>query len=63
MFAQNAFFFKNILTTGKNELIVKALVEEQILFQWEYRPKYPKRAKFHTEGWNDRMIVSIFVNC
>ena len=49
-----------MLTTHKKGIIVKTLVEEQIYYQWEFHPKYPKRAKFNNEGWNDRMIVVIF---
>jgi hypothetical protein len=41
---------KNLLTAEKNAIIVKVLVEEQILFHWEYRPKYPKRANFIQKG-------------
>lgn len=63
---KNKKSFKTVLTNLKKGYKMSLLVEEQILYRsidGDFRPKYPKRAEFHIERRNDRMIVAIFNMC
>ena len=50
-----------MLTTEKKEIIVKTLVEDKSYFIGSLIPSIQNEQNFILEGWNDRMIVSIFV--
>lgn len=54
------FFCEKQLTNSQNGTMINSLFKEQILFQRENPPNYPKRRKVYTERRQYRGFFSIF---